>query len=385
MRMTNRSQTTAGSTRRAENLALLCTLTLLLWSTACHQGEESVAKPPPRPVRVTRVLSTGGRQLRTFSGSARSGLESKLSFRVPGTIEKLDVKLGDRVQKGQVLAELEDNDYRLQVDEAEAGLAQAQAQSRNAAAHYARIRDLYEANNVSINDLDGARAGTESAQAQVVSITKKLELARSQMAYTRLVAPLSGSIADLNVEVNENVRAGQAIVTLNAGSRPETTFVVPEQLITEIREGDACTVRFDALPDKEFSATITEVGVASGNLATTYPVTARLDQPNEDIRQGMATEVLMIFGQSDGQSRLFAVPNAVVEDRDGRFVLVALPTGEGLATVVRRTVETGKLSGDGLEILTGLADGDLVITAGIRFLSEGMTVKLPAGVKETSP
>jgi len=351
---------------------------LLAFLLSC--GQEVVEqKETIRPVRVTEVLSSGGRQSRTFSGSAKSGLASKLSFRVRGTIESLDVKLGDRVRKGDVIARLETEDYQLQVDEAEASLQQAQAQSRNSAANYERIRDLWENNNVSINDLDAARAATESASAQLQSIAKRLERVRIQLSYTQLSVPIDGSIAAVLAEANENVAAGQVIVNLNAGSRPETVFVVPEQLITEIREGDKAQVHFDSIPDKVFAATITEVGVATGSLASTYPVTARLDDPNLNVRQGMATEVTMVFGKTGNRARIYVVPKAVV---DGRFVFVAEPTGDGLARVVRKEVKLGKLSVNGFEIQEGLSEGELLITAGTRFLEDGKTVALPAAAQE---
>jgi len=354
-------------------------LTLALLSCG---GDKPVDDGPViRPVRVETVSYTDGKRVRAFSGQARAGLESKLSFRIGGAIKELPVRLGDRVNKGQLIARLDPKDFELQVQEAEASLTQAKAQARNATANYERIRGLYENNNVSINQLDSARAAAESAKAQVESISKRLELARSQLSYTELTAPVEGSIADLRAEANENVAAGQTIATLNAGARPEAAFLAPEQLISQIREGDQATVRFDALPDQSFEATITEVGVATGTMGATYPVVVRLNRPEERIRQGMAAEVSVTFGSENDAAKLFVKPKAVAEDRAGRFVMVAEPddAGEGLATVRRRAVEIGELNSDGLEILSGLTEGELLIVAGIRFLEDGMTVKLPGG------
>jgi len=349
---------------------------IVLLMMACGGKVEEDA-PVIRPVRVEKVAMQGGQRTRVFSGTARSGLEAKLSFRVAGRIEELAVKLGDRVDKGQLIARLDDRDYRLQVDDTEAGLRNAEAKSRNAIANYERIRDLYEHNSVSINDLDAARAAMESAQAQVESIRKRLELVQSQLAYTRLTAPLEGSIAQTAAEVNENVAAGQVIAILNAGTRPEAIFSLPEQLIGGITEGDAVEVQFDAISDQSFAATITEVGVAAGALATTYPVVARLDEPNDQVRQGMVADISVVFGRAGDPKRMMVKSKAVVEDSGGRFVYVAVPSGDGMAVVERRDVQTGSLTSSGLEVISGLQDGERVIVAGIRFLHEGMTVKLP--------
>ncbi len=352
-------------------------LGLALWVSGCVGGGEPLLEQKARMVRVAVVKAGGGVRTRTFSGSARAGHESRLSFRVSGTIRELPIKLGDKVKKGQVLARLDDKDYVLQVQQAEAGLNQANAQERNATASYERTRGLYENNNASINDLDRARAAMESAQAQVSSLQKQLELARSQLSYTTLMAPLDGSIADLMSEVNENAAAGQAIAILNAGARPETTFLVPEQLIRQVREGEAVTIRFDSLPGEEFSGTITEVGIAAGGVATTFPVRATLDMPNDEVRQGMATEVSMSFGSPKRGSQIFVKPKAVVEDAKGRFVYVAEGALGELGTVARRAVVTGDLTEDGLEIKEGLQVGELLITAGLRFLKEGREVRIP--------
>ena len=102
-----------------------------------------------------------------------------------------------------------------------------------------------------------------------------------------------------------------------------------------------------------------------------------MDQPNEEIRQGMATEVSMSFGRPNQENRIFVQPKAVVEDAGGRFCFVAVgePGGEG--RVERREVRTGDLTEDGLEILDGLAEGDLLVTAGLRFLEAGRVVRIP--------
>ncbi len=363
-------------------LALTAWTSLILGVVACGGKPVEEKAPVIRPVRVEKALAIPDKRTRTFSGSAQAGYESKLSFRVSGTLRELSVKLGDRVSKGQVIARLDPKDYELQVQKAEAGLAQARAQERNATASYERIRGLYESNSASINDLDSARANRDSIKAQVASLEKQMELAQLQLDYSQLIVPIDGFIASVKAEVNENVRQGQEIAVLNAGSRSEINFVAPENLISQIREGDPVNVRFDALPGETFGATITEVGVATSGTATTFPVTARMNKANKDTRPGMAAEVIMSFAQEGSEPVLYVKPKAVAEDGEGRFVFVAEPSENGLGQVVRRAVSTGNLTEDGLEVKSGVADGDLVITAGLRFLKEGMTVKIPQGAEE---
>jgi RND family efflux transporter MFP subunit len=352
-------------------------LTAVLWVVllpAC-ETEEPVQEPIIRPVRTLEVYSTGGSRVRTFSGTAQAGLESRLSFKVAGTVQALKVEVGDQVKAGDLIAELDPMDYRLQVEETEASLDRARADLRNAEAKYARVRALYENRNASRDDLDAARAGAESARAQVHSIQKRLELAASQLRYTRLKAATDGAIAEVGVEVNENVQAGQMVVLLTSGTRAEVKVGVPGILISQVREGSEVRVAFDAIPGEIFLAVVREVGVVTG-MSTTYPVTVRLREADSDVRPGMAAEVAFRFGSPDDRERFLVPPIAVAEDRSGRYVFVVEPDSEEFAVTRRRPVTVGELREDGIEILEGLSDGDLVVIAGISKIVDGQKVKL---------
>jgi RND family efflux transporter MFP subunit len=344
--------------------------------TGCTEKEA----PPEiiRPVKYEQVYATGGKRDRSFSGVAQAGLESKLSFKVSGTLEKINVKVGDRIQAGSVIARLEATDFNIQVQQAEAALVQAKAQERNANASYERAMTLYEDRNISKSEFDAARAAAESARAAVKSTDRQLELARRQLNYAVLKAPVDGSIASVPVEENENVQAGQTIVRLTSGSQIEVQLSIPEVLIAEIEEGSKVTVRFDAVPDKEFTATVTEVGVAATGMATTFPVTVKLDRSEPEVRPGMAASVTFRFGSLDDRKCFILPTHAVSEDQNGRFVYVVEPiTGEaGMGEVHRKSVTIGDLTRDGLEVLDGISDGDRVITAGISRISPGMKVKM---------
>jgi RND family efflux transporter MFP subunit len=291
-------------------------------------------------------------------------------------VQRVAVKVGDAVRTGQLIAELDPRDYDLQMQEAKAALEQAQAQARNTASNYERVRALYENRNASRNDLDAARAADESAKAAVESSTKRYELAQSQFSYTKLTAPVDGAIATLDCEVNENVKAGDKVAFLTSGGRLEVEVGVPEILISQVREGEQVTVTFDASPGQDFDARVTEVGIASTDRVSTFLVTVLLSSESADIRQGMAAQVAFDFTSADGRERFVVPPVAVGEDREGRFVYTVESTDGELAVVRRQTVTTGELTAEGLDILDGISDGDLLITAGIGRIEDGMTVKL---------
>jgi multidrug efflux system membrane fusion protein len=352
-------------------------LAAVLWAVllpAC-ETEEPVREPIIRPVRTQLVFSTSGTRVRTFSGTAQAGLESRLSFRVPGKVRLLNVNVGDHVKAGDLIAELDPMDYRLQVEETEASLERARADLRNAEAKYARVRALYENRNASRDDLDAARAGAESARAQVHSIEKRLELVGSQLRYTRLKASTDGAIAEVGAEVNENVQAGQTVVLLTSGARPEVKVGMPESLIAQVEAGGKVSVTFDSTPGETFTAVITEVGVVTG-MSSTYPVTVRLEEADPDVRPGMAAEVAFRFGSPDDREHFLVPPVAVAEDRKGRYVFLVEQGSEGFGVTRRRPVTVGELREEGIEILEGVSDGDLLVIAGISKIVDGMKVKL---------
>jgi RND family efflux transporter MFP subunit len=347
---------------------------LVLLISGC--ADEIVVERVLRPVRSEVVTSSGAARVRSFAGVAKAGLESQLSFRVSGTVERVPVNVGASVKRGQVLARLDPTDYELKVQEAVAGLAQAKAAERNAEADYDRVRGLYENNNASLRELDGARATAESSRAQVEAAEKRLEQARQQLSYSTLRAPTDGQVASVDVEVNENVNSGQKLFLMTAGSDIDVEVALPGALISNIAVGQTVEVSFDALPGRVFPASVSEAGVAAVGTATTFPVTVRLDDADSGIRSGMAAEVRFAFGGADGSERMLVPAVSVGEDRDGRFVFVLEEAAGGKGVVRRRSVSVGELTAGGIEILGGLENGEVIVTAGVRRLSDGEEVKI---------
>ena len=351
---------------------LLAILALSPWLGGCT--EETVPEPSkPRPVRVMEVQRRSDTVPSVLAGVAKAGLESTLSFRVSGTIEKLPIVVGEMVSRGDLLGALDAIDYELALEEARASEAQAEASLRQAIADYGRVRQLYENNNVALSDLDAARAGFESAQAQVEAAQKRIAQAKQQVGYTELRAPTSGAIAEIRAEVNETVSAGQAVVRIASGERPEIEVPVSEVTIPYIRVDMLTTISFDALPNETFEGRVTEVGVSTGSGRSTYPVTVQLTRTSPLVRPGMAAEVRFEIA-APSNARIVVPPLAVGEDRDGRFVFV-IDDSTGQTIARRRAVEVGNFAPDGVELLSGVEPGERLITAGVRRLVDGMQVK----------
>ena len=371
------------TTNRLAGARALSVLGLPLFAFACGDAAE-VPEPIVRPVR-TVVASTGhGASARTFSGTAQAGESSRISFRVAGRILSVEVNVGDAVEEGDLVARLDDADYDLQVREARANAASARATLRNAQAQYRRTRELYENNNASRSDLDNARAQSESAQMQASSAGQRVQLLERQKAYTRLEAPADGVISSVDAEDNENVQAGTPIVTLQSGSQLQVDIGVPESLIRRVSRGAAARVSFEALGGRAFDGSVFEVGVSTGQNRAAYPVTVRLpEEASADVRPGMAAEVELTFEASEGDATLRLPSSAVGEDRQGRFVFEVERTEPGFGVVHRRGVTIGDLTTQGVAILEGVDDGQLIVTAGVARIADGLRVRVPG--QESAP
>lgn len=345
---------------------------------ACGQDEE-VVEEQLRPVRYVTVSDENVFRNRSFSGTSKSTRESRRSFKVPGTIVNLPVQIGQRLAAGDLIAEIDSATYVLQTQQAAASLLEAQANDRRAAANYERTKGLYANDNASLNDLESSRAQAESARAVVASASKALEIARLNTSYTKLQADADCSIASLDVDVNENVAAGQQVAAVSCGEEFEVNLDIPESVIASVSEATPVSVTFGAIPDQVFSGTISEVSVASAGTAG-FPIVVSIDGSHPSLRSGLAANVTFQFDSATENGGGVVLPvSAVIKDPTGTFVFIAdSGESEGETIVRRRAVTLGELSQSGIEIVDGLQVGDRVITAGTSVIRDGQRALLSA-------
>lgn len=352
--------------------ALFAILVLILLTAGCDRSPEPVPEPI-RPVKTTVVTRTDRSKLWTFAGTAEDALATKLSFRVGGKIVAFPGnQIGRKFAKGQVIARLDPSDFELQLRQARANMEQVRANYVRAKADMDRNSQLFENRVISRGELDQVQADFKSYQAQLSASAKQLEIAGKQLSYTTLEAPFDGWIGEVEADVHQNVAAGQAIATYNAGREMKMYIAVPDTLIAQVREGDQVTVVFDALPGRTLTGKVMEVSVES-DMGSTYPVKVYLDNGDRAIRSGMSGHVAFTGLGSTGSACILP-PAAVAGETDGtRAVWVVDPA---TSTVSRRTVTVGQLTPAGLEILGGLKDGEVVVIRGVHSLEEGRKVRV---------
>ncbi|MGM0418360.1 MAG: efflux RND transporter periplasmic adaptor subunit [Thermodesulfobacteriota bacterium] len=368
------------------NRIWLCITAVVLFCTvSCAKTDETKEQEEKRlrPVKVIKAELTENKSIKSFSGITRSSVTSRLSFKVSGTLDNVFVDVGDKVKKDQLIAELDQTDYQIKVQEVSASLARAKAQWRNAKASYARVQALYERGNASLNELDATRAAAESGRAAAEAVEKQLELVKRRLSYTRLRSPADCRIASVHAEENENIQSGEPVLVLNCGDSPEVKISVPAAYIDKFKKGAKVTLEVDSFKDKSFNGEITEVGVAPTGLMTTYPVIVSLVEDKADenkrseLRPGMSALVyIKIPNGGESENAVSILPVCAGEDRKGRFVWRAVKTGKGKGKIEKVYVEVGKLSDSELIINKGLKPGDLIVSGGVSQVSEGLEVRL---------
>lgn len=349
---------------------------IILWiGLFSCKGEQQAQKEIIRPVQYEKVVPGGGVKTRVFNGTAKSGTETRLSFKVNGNISQLNVKVGEEVSANSLIATLDDADFKLQYEQSDAAVKNADAQEKNAKSTFERIRSLYENGNASLSEYQTAKAQFESAKAYESSAKKARKLSKAQLSYCNLFSPVKGKIATVDAEVNENIKAGQQIVLINSAGDLEVNLGVPESFISKIAVQDEVTVKFSAIPGKQYKAVVSEVSFAINRQSATYPVVIKLVGDARDVRPGMAANVNFQFSGNNDEDRLILPAKAVGEDQEGNFVFV-LEQNEEHYLAKRRSVQVGNLTIDGFEILDGLEEGEFVATAGLQTLLDGMKVRL---------
>lgn len=352
---------------------IIMTTTILLASCGTKEQKEEKFV---RPVRYQEVGFLGGDKIRTFSGTAKTDKIIKLSFRNSGIINVFNIKLGQKVKKGQLLAKLDNVNARLAYEQSVTQLNSAQSQMNTAKLSLNRVRSLYEKGSTSLSDFESAKNAYKTAKESFQSAKRGVAIQQEQIKYGYLYAPENGVIAAISAEIDENVNPGQTIATLNAGTDMEISLGLPESVINGVKEGMKVQVTFSSLNGKKYTAKVTEVAPALDANTATYPVRVVLNNPSDEIRSGMAANVSFDFGNRKLDHKALVVPaNAVGEDSNGRFVFLIEGKGDQLQ-VKKQKVTIGNLTTEGFVIVSGLSAGQKIATAGLQTLLDGQEVKI---------
>ncbi len=336
---------------------------VFLWSRVAWTKSDS-DRAQAQVVRVVR-RDVGYVVKATGIIKPRVGAEVRVGSRISGVVQRLYVRIGDRVTKGQLLAELDDRDLIARRNEAAAALQQAEVNLNYANTDLQRKRRLSEEGVVARSDLDLAERAAAVAEKQVTAARASLEYATTQLAYARILAPIAGVVGSVSTQEGETVAANFAaptFVTLIDLSRLEVWAYVDETDIGRIRIGRNATFTVDTYSGQEFAGRVTAVYPKAEirDNVVNYVTVVRFEPPRDRIlRPEMTTTVRILL---DAREHVLALPiRAVRRDGSGTFVLSR--RGD---RIERRLVTTGIRDDNYSEIIDGVREGDEVLIGDVK-------------------
>ena len=353
----------------------------------CTQANSDAQKKAPDIVRPVKTVCLEaplpGISLR-FPANVQAVREVDLAFRVSGPLVALNFDVGDKVEKGRIIARIDSRDFKVRIKALEAALEKSKASQAESRFQYDRHAYLVKKDVVPEAKYDEAKALWEMAVAQVKADRQSLRDARNQLNDTFLRAPFTGYLNMKYVENFEAVAMGHPIVSLVDMSVMEIKFGIPEDLIRQVDRFTDYKCRFDAVPDKTFDARFKEVGKKPGTSNQTYPLTLILDEKTIDmVRDGMAGQVdLTLQGPDKGENR-FCIPAGALVNPSGQtaFVWVLDPSTN---TLNQREVTTYELSSNGIMVKGDLSPGDCVVVAGASLVKPGQAAQRMPPVSTTN-
>jgi RND family efflux transporter MFP subunit len=335
---------------------------------ACSKPE-----PAPEPVRAVKVVTVGASSAQThseYAGEVRPRIESRLGFRVPGKLVRRLAEVGQRVQPGQVLAQLDAQDLQLSADAARAQVAAARTNRDLAEADLRRFAALREQNFISGAELERRESAFKAAQAQLEQAQAQLAAQSNQARYADLVADAAGVVTAVEAEPGQVVAAGTPVVRIARDGPRDAVFSVPEDKVAGFAAGLPVGVRpWNAAAVLE--GRVREVAASADPVTRTFAVKVGLE--GREAPPLGATVTVLPRGPAMAPQVLKLPTSALRQDGAGTAVWVLDPAS---MTVRSQPVQVATADGNEAVIAGGLQPGMQVVAAGVHVLQPGQKVRL---------
>ena len=340
-------------------------------------------KPPAEPLRAVRTVQIRydkAPETDRYFGSVQSRYEVDQAFRVGGKVVSRKVDVGQKMRQGDVIAVLDDTDYKLAVEAAQQQLAAAQAQARQAESDRKRLDALKTDGSVSPSDDEKAQSNAQTTHATAEADARKLDLARNRLEYTTLRASQEGVVTSVKFEVGQVVAEGQPIVSIAKEMEPEVVVNVPEDQLSAFKSS-LYKAWLASAPDQVFDVVLRELSPQAA--ATTRTFRARL-KPATPRALPLGATATLVVERPAGENAAAVIPAAAITQSKGKpAVWVVRPEGtEGVGKVDLLPIAVQGYHNDDV-LVSGPSPGDLVVAAGVQKMAPGLKVAL-SGVASKS-
>lgn len=323
--------------------------------TACQdKAREDSADSKVTKVKIMQVQSSPQTLSRKYSGTVEESTGTSLSFSVPGTVNKVYIKNGDRVAKGQIIASVDTTVIKSSYNAAKAALDQAQDA-------FNRLKLLHD--EKSLADIKWVDIQSKLQQAKAME-----RMAEKNLRDCYLRAPFSGVVAEKKMETGQNVVPGIPVAKIVTMQQVKVKVSVPEDDIKDIKIGDKAMLRVLSAGDGFIEGSVVEKSVVANPLSRSYEVKIAVDNKDGMLLPGMVTDTY-ITGNEDTECIMLPANVVQIDERNNCFVWV----NEG-GRAGKRVITCGEYSAYGVVIDNGLSSGDEIIISGQQKISEGSAI-----------
>ena len=321
-----------------------------------EEGEEDSEEQLAIPVEAAAVSSNDMAAFYTGTATLEADEQALVVSQITGVVWKLNAEEGDFVEAGQVLASVETDRYVLEVERANASLKRLETD-------YQRKKELYAKKLVSTEDFERVSAEFDAQKAAH-------ELAKLDLAYTSIKAPISGYISERLVRVGNLVKLHQPVFNITSYDPLLAILHVPERELSVLDKGLKVSMSVDAWPGESFRGEVIRISPVIDTNTGTFRVTAEIKDHDQMLKPGLFGRVEVLY---DLHEDVPVIPrNAVITEDDLSHVFVINDEG----SVSRRAIQLGFEANGQVEVTEGLAQGETVVTAGKGSLSDGTRVEV---------
>lgn len=336
-------------------------LTIAFLATSCGSEEKKILADAGIPIKVeTKTVIEGDNSpFLTVSGKVEAAKSTNISTRMMGYVDKIYVKVGDKVQEGQLLISVNNADVSAKLAQVNAGIAEATAAFTNAEKDFNRYKSLFKENSASQKELDDITANYTMAKARLESAKQMKNEVNVQMGYANIRSPFNGVVTNKFINAGDMANPGMPLLAVEAPGKYQIMALVPESEIIEIKSGTAVKAQVKSV-DKMITGKVTEVSTSSKNTGGQFPVKVILDETDTQIRSGMYATVQFPIAKSTTSSVVMIPVDAIIKNGQ----LTGVYTVSQSNTALLRWVRLGRTFGDKVEVLSGLsAEEQFIVSA----------------------
>ncbi len=345
-------------------MRIIIALLLPLMAACSSESPPTETTAKIRPAVLVKVGQDTNETFLSYPAVVEGQRGSELAFTVSGVVKELNVRAAQAVKQGQILAKLDQRDFRSKLESAQASYEHAEKE-------YQRALRLLEGNAISRSEVEKRKTTLGTAKAQ-------LDTAKKAFGDTVIVAPFSGNVAKVSIEALQTAQAGKTVITLLNTKRLAAKINLPSHIIALSKKykktKNTSFIALEVAPDRRIPAELKEVSLEADAISQTFEMTLTFTPPNDlVILPGMNAVVWLKDPRKISSDRSISVPLTSIGTKlDQKFVWVV---DTDSMKVSKRMVTISEGVGIKLDILSGLTPGETIVAKGISYLSEGMQVR----------